>query len=305
MRKIITFLDFLNESKKSAGKKVLFISFTDETRGVSYHDYLKSKLNADFCIWQDLVFDGDEIKFDDKPLRDYGFIFIGVVSKYPDYFVSVEEYIKVNKIPSFKYGCSPERNNKIYQNRILSTNNLSPVPAIISKCSEVNTDDLVKELGLPVVAKITDGSQGKGVTLQKTKTSLENYLKKNSKETIIFQKFIENEGDYRLFFINGKLLYTIERKSSDKKKEFRNNYSLGGSVKRVDLPKEAIDLARKASNKMGFDVSGVDLIKSPEGEWFILEINSAPQFGTKNGKEVVVDYKMVLDYFIDLIKEKL
>jgi D-alanine-D-alanine ligase-like ATP-grasp enzyme len=56
---------------------------------------------------------------------------------------------------------------------------------------------------------------------------------------------------------------------------------------------------------MGFDVSGVDLIKSPEGEWFVLEINSAPQFGTKNGKEIVVDYKMVLDEFVDIIKSKM
>jgi D-alanine-D-alanine ligase-like ATP-grasp enzyme len=52
-------------------------------------------------------------------------------------------------------------------------------------------------------------------------------------------------------------------------------------------------------------VSGVDLIKSPEGNWFVLEINSAPQFGTKNGKEIVVDYKMVLDQFIDLIERKM
>ena len=304
-KRVLTFLDFLNESAKSSKGKVLFISFTDKTRGVSYHDYLGSKLNADFCKWEDLVFDGGEITFKGNPLKNYGFIFVGVVSKHPDYFVSVEEYAKTNKIPHFKYGCSPERNNKLFQNRILSTNNLNPVPTVISKCSEIKMDELVEELGLPLVAKITDGSQGKGVTLQKNKTALKQYLKSNKDQTTIFQKFIENDGDYRLFFINGKLLYAIERKSADKSKEFRNNYSLGGTVKRVDLPKEATNLAKKASKAMGFDVSGVDLIKSPEGEWFVLEINSAPQFGTKNGNEIVVDYKMVLDEFVDIIKSKM
>lgn len=305
MRKLLSFYDFLNESEKLRKKKVLFISFTNKTRGVSYHDYLESKLDADFCLWADLVFDGDEISFNGNQLKDYGFIFIGVVSKHPDYFVSVEQYAKTHGIPIFKYGCSQERNNKMFQNRILSTNNLNPVPTIISKCSEIKTDHLIKEFGLPVVAKITNGSQGKGVTLHKTKTSLNDYLKKNQDQTTIFQKFIENEGDYRLFFLGGKLLYVIERKSADKKKEFRNNYSLGGTVKRVDLPKEATDLAKKAATSMKFDVAGVDLIKSPEGKWFVLEINSAPQFGTKNGKEIVVDYKMVLDQFIDQIKRKM
>jgi RimK family alpha-L-glutamate ligase len=305
MRRVLTFVDFLNESEKSSRGNVLFISFTNKTRGVSYHDYLKNKLDADFCLWTDLVFDEDEILYNGKPLKEYGFIFIGVVSKYPDYFVSVEQYAKTHGVPTFNYGCSPERNNKMFQNRILATKNLNPVPTIISKCSEIKETDLIKDLGLPVVAKITNGSQGKGVTLHKTKSSLSEYLRKNKDTTIIFQKFIENEGDYRLFFLGGKLLYAIERKSADKKKEFRNNYSLGGTVKRVDLPKEATDLAKKAALAMKFDVAGVDLIKSPSGEWFVLEINSAPQFGTKNGKEIVVDYQMVLNQFIDLINRKM
>ena len=156
-----------------------------------------------------------------------------------------------------------------------------------------------------MVSKITDGSQGKGVELQKTKMDLEKYLKKNKEETIIFQKFIENEGDYRLFFIGQDLLYTIKRKSKDDKKEFRNNYSLGGTVERIDLPKNATEIAKKASKVMGFDVSGVDLIKDKNSDnWYILEVNAAPQFGTKNGKEIVVDYKEVLDKFIEIIGKK-
>ena len=305
MMKVLKFEDFLLESKKT-GKKTLFISFTEETRGVNYHDYINSKINADFCLWADLVFDGGEILLKENPLSNYGFVFIGVVSKHPDYFVSVEEYLKLNKIPSFMYGCPPERSNKILQNRILNSKNLNPIPTIIGICSEVNPKELIKELGLPLVAKITDGAKGKGVTIQKTESDLESYLKKNKDKKIIFQKFIENEGDYRLFFVEDKLLYSIERKSSDKSKEFRNNYSLGGTVKRVNLPKQAIDLARNAAKAMGFDVAGVDLIKEPQGKkWYILEINNAPEFGIKDGDKIITDYRKVLDEFIGVIKRKM
>ena len=305
MMKVLKFEDFLLESKKT-GKKTLFISFTEETRGVNYHDYINSKINADFCLWTDLVFDGGEILLKENPLSNYGFVFIGVVSKHPDYFVSVEEYLKLNKIPSFMYGCPPERSNKILQNRILNSKNLNPIPTIIGICSEVDPKELIKELGLPLVAKITDGAKGKGVTIQKTESDLESYLKKNKDKKIIFQKFIENEGDYRLFFVEDKLLYSIERKSSDKSKEFRNNYSLGGTVKRVNLPKQAIDLARNSVKAMGFAVAGVDLIKEPQGKkWYILEINPAPQFGIKDGDKIITDYREVLDEFIGIIKRKI
>jgi RimK family alpha-L-glutamate ligase len=304
MEKILGYYKFINE-KESSKEKVLFISFTDKTRGVSYHDYLKSKLNCTFCLWTDLIFQEDKILLENKEIKDFDFIFIGVISKYPSYFTALEKYVDKYKIPNFRYGCSPERSNKIYQNSNMEMGGVPQIPTIISKCSSVNSNELIKELGLPMVSKITDGSQGKGVELQKTKMDLEKYLKKNKEETIIFQKFIENEGDYRLFFIGQDLLYTIKRKSKDDKKEFRNNYSLGGTVERIDLPKNATEIAKKASKVMGFDVSGVDLIKDKNSDnWYILEVNAAPQFGTKNGKEIVVDYKEVLDKFIEIIGKK-
>jgi len=306
MKIILDYYKFINEKESTDKGKVLFISFTDKTRGVSYHDYLKSKLDCTFCLWTDLIFQENNILLGNKNVNTFDFIFIGVVSKYPNYFVALENYIKKYKIPYFKYGCSPERNNKILQNSLMSLENIPQVPTIISKCSSVNSKDLIKEFKLPIVTKITNGSQGKGVELQKTQTDLEKYLKKNKDETIIFQKFIENEGDYRLFYIGQNLLYTIRRKSKDNEKEFRNNYSLGGSVEKVDLPKNATDIAKKAAKVMGFDVSGVDLIKEKGTDnWYILEVNSAPQFGTKNGKEVIIDYKEVLDKFIEIINNKI
>lgn len=298
--KVLGFKEFLLESKK-LGKKVLFISFTEGTDINNYHDYISSKIDADFCNWEDLIFNKNEILLNGNPISDYGFVFIGAVRDNSDYFVSLEEYLDLNKIPYFKHGCSPERNNKILQNRILTSENLNPIPTIIGVCSEIDPKKLVKELGVPLVAKITDGSQGKGVTLQKNESELRSYLKKNKDQKTIFQKFIENDGDYRLFFVGNKLLYAINRKSSDKGKEFRNNYSLGGTAKKVDLPKKAIDLARDSAKAMGFQAAGVDLIKEPQGEkWYVLEINSAPEFKTE-----AIDYREVLDEFIRIIKNKM
>jgi ribosomal protein S6--L-glutamate ligase len=136
---------------------------------------------------------------------------------------------------------------------------------------------------------------------------LEKYLKKNKDETIIFQKFVENEGDYRVFIIEQDIMYSIKRKSKDDKKEFRNNQSLGGTSEKSEIPKKAMDIAKKASKVMGFDISGVDLIKEKGTDnWYVLEVNSAPQFDwEEKGKESIADYREVLDKFVSIIKSKI
>ena len=311
MPDLLRYLDFINEKESPKKGKVLFISLPESESGalerVNYHKYLKSKLNCTFCVWKDLIFKENRILLGTKEIKEFDFIFVGVVIKYPDYFVSLEKYMRENKIPNFKYGCSPERNNKVYQNSAMSLDEIPQVPTIISSCSTVTSNFLIKELKLPMVTKITNGSKGRGVELQKTKMDLEGYLKKNKEETIIFQKFIENEGDYRLFFIGKDLMYSIRRKTKDEKKEFRNNHSLGGTAERIDLPKKAIDIAKKAVKTMGFDVSGVDLIKEKNSDnWYVLEVNNAPQFDwEEKGKKSIADYREVLDKFVDIINRKM
>ena len=305
MKRVLEYKSFINEKENpKSGKEVLFISFTDRYEGVSYYDYLKKKINCTFCMWEDLIFRKDRILLGNKDIKDFSFIFIGIVSDNSNYFVSLERYMKDHKIPYLNYGSSPERSNKIYQNSTMELEGIPQIPTVISKCSSIDSKFLIEKFGLPIVTKITDGSKGEGVEIKKTKIDLEKYLNKNKDKTIIFQKFIENDGDYRLFFLKNDFIYCIKRKTKDEKKEFRNNYSLGGTVERInDLPKKAMEISKKAVKTMGFDVSGLDLIKDRNSDnWYILEVNSSPQFAATDGKKTIVDYKEILDKFIDLIK---
>ena len=68
------------------------------------------------------------------------------------------------------------------------------------------------------------------------------------------QEFIENDGsDYRVHVLNDQVIAVMQRISGNTKKEFRTNYSLGGSVKGIKLknfPDELKDLAIKASKSV-------------------------------------------------------
>ena len=75
MEKILGYYKFINE-KESSKEKVLFISFKDKTRGVSYHKYLNSKLNCTFSTWEDLIFLENKILIGNKNVKDFDFVFI-------------------------------------------------------------------------------------------------------------------------------------------------------------------------------------------------------------------------------------
>jgi hypothetical protein len=83
-------------------------------------------------------------------------------------------------------------------------------------------------------------------------------------------------------------------------KDFRTNYTLGGSVSAYETDEEIERIACEAANSVGCHWCGVDImIDSKTGKPFILEVNSSP--GTEGiseaiGKPIVDD---VLDYIID------
>jgi ribosomal protein S6--L-glutamate ligase len=57
--------------------------------------------------------------------------------------------------------------------------------------------------------------------------------------------------------------------------DFRSNLHRGGTAEVVELSSNEEATAIRATNAMGLDVAGVDLIQSNEGP-MVLEINSSP-----------------------------
>ena len=155
---------------------------------------------------------------------------------------------------------------------------ISQIPSMFGNPKNLDVDSLIKKFGLPLVVKPIDGSQGNGVELLKTKKQLENYLEKSSDSIVTVQKFIENDGDWRLLFVGNKLIYSILRKTVDEK-EFRNNTSLGGKATNKKPPANVLALAKKANLASGLDITGVDIIEDKNSnDVYVMEVNAGPQF---------------------------
>lgn len=144
--------------------------------------------------------------------------------------------------------------------------------------SPLDTKDLIKMVGgAPVVIKLLEGTQGKGVVLAETNKAAESVINafKSLKANILVQEFIkESKGcDLRCFVIGGKVVAAMERRAAEG--EFRANIHLGGTGYKAEITPDERNMAIKSARLLGLKVAGVDIIRSKTGPK-VLEVNSTP-----------------------------
>jgi ribosomal protein S6--L-glutamate ligase len=133
--------------------------------------------------------------------------------------------------------------------------------------------------GLPVVLKVLQGTQGRGVMLIDAPISLATVHEtlQSLEQDVIIQQFIaEGAGrDYRAFVIGNKVVAAMMRTAPEG--EFRSNIHRGGEGTLVKLPKLFEKAAIRATRILGLEIAGVDLMESRKGP-MVLEVNSSPGF---------------------------
>lgn len=273
--------------------KYLFIGFS---AGGKEKALTKELDRPVFVGWPDIMINNGEVFAKGISLSRFKFVLIGVIGENTAMYSAVKRFIDTSTtIKSFSYGTPHEANNKVLQTTLMGIYDVSQINTVIAEAGQVKAASLIKSLKLPIISKIIDGSQGKGIVKHDTKASLEAFLKKEPEKLFIFQEFIPNDGDYRVFFLKNELVYAIKRVTKDDK-EFRNNVSLGGKQEFVELEPAAKELANNARMAMNFDVTGVDLIQDKKSKkWYVMEINAAPQF---EGPE----FEMVIKALVKRIK---
>ncbi len=167
--------------------------------------------------------------------------------------------------------------DKLRTMQLLCSGNID-IPRTGFANSPLDTRDVIKTVGgAPVVIKLLEGTQGKGVVLAETDKAAESVINafKSLKANILVQEFIKESAgiDLRCFVIGDKVVAAMERHAA--KGEFRANIHLGGTAHKVKITPQERRIAVAASKVVGLKVCGVDLIRSAEGPK-VLEVNSSP-----------------------------
>jgi ribosomal protein S6--L-glutamate ligase len=92
------------------------------------------------------------------------------------------------------------------------------------------------------------------------------------------QRFIPPTGrqDIRVLVVGRNIVGAMEL--HPKKGDFRANYHLSKESRPRDLTPELTRIALKASNAVGLEIAGVDLIVDINGRVSVIEVNYSPGF---------------------------
>lgn len=124
--------------------------------------------------------------------------------------------------------------------------------------------------GYPVVVKDCFGSFGQQVHLAHDREGLEELF--HDARPRIIQQYVEcGSSDLRLEVVGGEVVASVSRKGADG--DFRANTTIGGVMGIYDPTVEEMELAIRASEAVGADFCGVDILYM-DGEPVVCEVNS-------------------------------
>ena len=256
------------------------------------------------------------------------------VIKYKNCYISLDEkhpnvYYKGDKLSGFdaiiprisnnmtKYGCAIVRQfemqgiwtasssiaitrarDKLRSQQILTKAGVDTPKTLVSR-NTADIDDLLEQIGLPVIIKLATGTHGNGVVLADTKKAAESalqafYLYNEDGTNILLQEYVKESAgtDIRAFVVGSRVVASMQRQSLDD--DFRSNLHKGGLGTSIKLTDEEKKLAIRAAKAMGLHIAGVDLMRSDKGP-VVLEVNASPGFGIERvtGRDVaskIIEY---------------
>ncbi len=256
------------------------------------------------------------------------------VVKYKNCYLSLDDkhpdvYYKGEKLPKFdavlprisnnmtRYGCAVLRQfemqgvytpiasvaitrarDKLRAAQILAKYDVDTPKTLVSRNTS-DIDDLLGQIGLPVIIKLASGTHGNGVILADTRKAAKSalqafYLYNEDGTNILLQEFIKESAgtDIRAFVVGGRVIASMKRQSLDD--DFRSNLHKGGLGTPIKLTDQEKRTAVKAAKAMGLHICGVDIMRSERGP-LVLEVNASPGFGIEKvtGRDVaskIIEY---------------
>jgi len=209
--------------------------------------------------------------------------------------------------------------NKIFLADLFRTHKVpTPKTVLLRRESSRAVVEQLKQLGLPVVVKIPDGSFSRGmVRIDKEDELLDQCAPLFEKSSLLLvQEFLYTDFDWRIGVLNNKPLYAcryymvknhwqIYRHESAK--NGGNKSTSGGfdTLPTFEVPKVVLEVAINATRPIGNGFYGVD-IKESNGKGYVIEVNDNPSIesGVEDGYLGKELYGLIMQEFIRRIEVK-
>lgn len=217
-----------------------------------------------------------------------GIVYFKAHSLYPEHAGAIAKYLQYKHVPFIdrELGHFVSR-SKLSEMFILATNGI-PVPEtriFSGKRNLPKYNELSATFGKVFVVKDVASDRGKNNYLVQDELSYSEAMSRlKGISTIMFQRYIENDGFLRVLMMGSDIVQVVERRSSEHKDPLKShlNKPRGGvnatEMHPEDYSADIISLAQKASIAMQRSVVGVDLIQDKNTKkWYVLEVNYNPE----------------------------
>ncbi|MCJ7828074.1 ATP-grasp domain-containing protein [Patescibacteria group bacterium] len=240
-----------------------------------------------------------EITFKGQPLADFDLFYfraVGGAIEWANILVLYAQEHQVPVVDEYLTDWGSGRRAKGISGMILAQQEVA-YPQTILVSDRETLFKATEQLNYPFVLKVSSGGRhGMGTLLIKDQETLNRAVKgRIEKGSYLLQKYIPNDGDYRIFLIGYEVLAGFKRQK--KAAKLLLNQSAGPSSQLEVVPQEVASMAIKAARALKIEICAVDLVVDEKtGQPYVVEANEAPQFKvmeTKTGMDVagkIIEY---------------
>ncbi len=201
--------------------------------------------------------------------------------------------------------------NKVFLAELLKANKIAAPKTIILDKSRINTVE--REITYPIVLKIPDGSNSRGVfkvsSAGELRATAETLFEES--DLILAQEFLHTDFDWRVGVLNGQPIYVSQYFMAKKYWKITRHHPGGGmedsgwkTMPVEEAPHAVINTAVKAAALIGNGLYGVDLKQTDKGI-VVIEVNDNPSIDTGCEDAVLRDdlYKLIIREFLRRLEQ--
>lgn len=166
--------------------------------------------------------------------------------------------------------------DKFLASELLQSHGLDIPPTFCCQDSDTAMEAF-ERFGKDIVVKPLFGAEGRGILRIEDEQLAWRVFRAIEKigGVIYLQPYIKHPGwDLRIFILGKKVLGGMKRTAPQG--AWMTNVAQGGKGESYKLNSNLEEIGIKASNAVGAEIAGVDLILDENGKWLVLEVNAVP-----------------------------
>ena len=176
-----------------------------------------------------------------------------------------------------------------------------PIPETFTSESLARSYEMAEEM-VSLVYKPILGSMGRGSIKFEDADLAYNAFKSLSRfyQPFLLQRYVENPGrDIRVFVVGGECLGVVAKYAPPG--SWKTNVAQGGRMVEIEASEELVEMGLRASEAMGLEYCGVDIIEGPGGP-VVLEVNASPGWQGFHRATGINVAKVVVEHGVSLVE---